>query len=513
LVNIVNPKMRGESRARASRMEDRMRLVTRTIALGVLPCVVVASACSQSNTATDSGAPPAGDSGPPPAAGGTGAFGIVTIGGKQKMYLPQNATFDFDSGTEVGVIAVVDVSATAAPAPSDGGSAATPALITNISLPTPGSEAGSFDAQYATATGGDASVVVAVSSAFPTVWFIDPNTDRVTDTLSLGDTYGQSSFSGGGGYVTGVAVDSPHGRAVLSVWNGYVLIDLATRTVASTILAPAAENFGYDSVTQRIYSPFYGCTDAQGPSGEAAPSCSDPKGPDGVTVMTDGLQVIDLADPDHTVYTYENPDPDPSLLSATPNQPVGSEPDSAAVDPTTGVVVVPSEGDTFQSIIDMSKAVFDKTANTVTAPRRVIDTSAVSGLDAVAIEPTSHIALFEAEFDTQVAAADLTLANQGNASWAYSDMPFLPDGSSFENIGDPHGLAVTTALVGGAPVGFVVDGSLRWVGRIQFAQIAAQASGDAGVSLDPAGLGAPDAGVGLNGIGPFVTYLDVTTLE
>jgi hypothetical protein len=490
-----------------------MRRAKRTIILGVLPCVVVAGACSPSNPTTDSGAAPAGDSGLPPAAGGTGAFGIVTVGGKQKMYLPQNATFDFDSGTEVGLIAVVDVSKAAAPAPSDGGSAATPALITTIELPSPGSEAGSFDPQYATATGGDASVVVAVSSAFPTVWFIDPNTDRVTGTLSLGATYGTSSFSGGGGYVTGVAVDSAHGRAVLSVWNGYVLIDLATRTVASTILAPPAENFGYDSLTQRIYSPFYGCNDAQGPSGESAPSCGDPKGPDGITVMSDGLQVIDLADPDQTVYTYENTDPDSSGLNATPNQPVGSEPDSAAVDPTTGIVVVPSEGDTFQSIIDMSKAVFDKTSKTVTAPRRIIDTSAVSGLDAVAIEPTSHIALFEAEFDTQVAAADLTLSSEGNASWAYSDMPLLPDGNTFENLGDPHGLAVTTALVGGTPVGFVVDGSLRWVGRIEFARIAAQASDDAGVSLDPAGLGAPDAGVGLNGIGPFVTYLDVTTPE
>ncbi|HEY4015643.1 MAG TPA: hypothetical protein VGM06_20025 [Polyangiaceae bacterium] len=490
-----------------------MRLVSRTIVLGVLSCVVAASACSQSNPVADSGAPSPGDSGPPPAAGGTGAFGIVTIGGKQKMYLPQSATFDFDSGTEVGLVAVVDVSAAAAPAPSDGGSAATPALITNIELPTPGSEAGSFDAQYATATGGDASVVVAVSSFFPTVWFIDPNTDRVTGTLSLGDTFGTSSFSGGGGYVTGVAVDSAHDRAVLSVWNGYVLLDLATRTVASTILAPAAENFGYDSVTQRIYSPFYSCNDAQGPAGESAPSCGDPKGPDGITVMTDGLQVIDLADPDHTVYTYENPDPDPTGLSATPNEPVGSEPDSAAVDPTTGVVVVPSEGDTFQSIIDMSNAVFDKASKTVTAPRRIIDTSAVSGLDAVAIEPNSHIALFEAEFDTQVAAADLTLANQGNASWAYSDMPTLPDGTDFNNVGDPHGLAVTTALIGGAPVGFVVDGSLRWVGRIEFAQIAKQATGDAGLSLDPLGLGAPDAGVGLNGIGSYVTYLDVTTPE
>jgi hypothetical protein len=487
------------------------------IAVCVAPCIALAGACTSSSPSSPvTGA--TGDAGPPPASGGTGAFGIVTIGGKQKMYLPQLPVFDADAGTSFGIISVVDVSAPAALPAADGGSTGTPALITNIELPAVGTDAGGFlDVQYATATGGDSSVVVAVSKQSPAVWFIDPQTDQVTGTLMLDASFGQSQFSGGGGYVTGVAVDSPHHRAVLSVWNGFVILDLTTRTIAATISTPPAENFGYDSVTQRIYSPFYDCTASVGSSASGAPispaSCSDPKTPDGITVMTDGLAVIDLADPDHTVYTYENTDIDPTVFGAEPDQPLGAEPDSAAVDPTTGVVVIPSEGDSFQSILDMSKAVFDKAAKTVTAPRRIIDTEAVSGLDAVAIEPNSHIALWEAEFESQVAAADLTLANAGSTSFAFSTMPTMPDGLDFENVGDPHGLAVTTALVGGAPVGFVVDKNLRWIARIEFAQIAAHAAGDAGVDLSPGGSFTLDGGVALAGIAPYVTYLDSNTRE
>ena len=504
-----------------------MRHVHQLIAVGLLSlCAAAGGACFSSSK---SGPAETGDSGttPPPSSGGTGAFGIVTINGKQKMYLPQSSVFDADSGTSHGVISVVDIGASAASTedgsfPADsGGPSAVPALLKTIVLPNAVSDSATFQTdQYATATGGDSSVVVAVSKSCQTIWFIDPNTDTVTGTLVLDSTYGQSSFSGGGGYVTGVAVDSPHNRAILSVWNGFAVVNLATKSIQTTILAPPAENFGYDSVTQRIYSPFYGCTSSSpGSTSDGAPAqtaCNTPKGPDGMTVMTDGLQVIDLSDPTYPVYTYEGvPGADAASAIAfgyDPNLPVGSEPDSASVDPTTQVVVVPSEGDSLQSVIEMSQAVFDKASLTVTAPRHVIDTSAVSDLDAVAIEPHSHIALWEQEFGSQVAATDLTLASAGNVSWAYATMPPLPNGNGFSNVGDPHGLAVTTSLIGGEPVGFVVDQGLRWIGRIDFAQIAKSAVGDAGVSLDPGSILSSDAGIGV-GIRPYVTYLDALAQE
>ncbi len=130
-----------------------------------------------------------------PAPGGTGAFGIITIAGHQKMYLPQPNSF---SATGNAMIAVVDVGL------AGSGVQGAPALLTTIDLGTP---------DYVTATGGDDTIVLGVSTDNARVYFIDPNTDKVTKSITLDASYGKSSFSGGGGYVTGVAVDSPNERA------------------------------------------------------------------------------------------------------------------------------------------------------------------------------------------------------------------------------------------------------------------------------------------------------------
>jgi hypothetical protein len=456
----------------------------------LVPVLGVAGACNNSSSSgpSDSG----GSQGQmdaaslPPGAGGTGAFGIVTIGGKQKMYLPQTtATADGKF-----VVAVVDVSAA-----GDGVNGA-PALITDIDLGT--DDAG--DLEYATATGGDSSMVVAVSTDFPRIWFIDPNMDVVVKTLDLDpNMYGQSSFSGGGGYVTGVAIDSANHRAILSVWNGFALVDLTTQTITSVIQAPPSENFGFDSAHQRILAPFYSCTSSALNGVTMPSSCATPLAPDG-TNMTDGLSVIDLTD--GTVYTYENPGDDDSGLffGPTSEMPVGSEPDSAAADPATGVVVVPSEGGGFTSVIDLSKATFDKTAKTVTAPQQIVQDLSLTG---VAVEYTKHLGFWEEEHGNDVAVADLTQITAGGTAWVHGFMPDLPGdaGETFENLGDPHGIAVTTALVGGGPVGFVVDTNRQWVARVDLAKMVTNESGDASTELEGAMMA------------PYVTYLDANTKE
>lgn len=413
-----------------------------------------------------------------PAAGGTGAFGIVTVNGKQKMYLPQLTPNTAGNMT----IAVVDVGV------AGNGAAGAPALVTNVDL-------GGTD--YATATGGDSTTVIAVSTASPKIWFIDPATDTLIGTTSLDATYGTSSFSGGGGFVTGVAVDAADHRAILSVWNGFAIVDLGTRQITSVIAAPPSENFGFDSVHGRVLAPFYQCTDSQAPNGGSPPACITPLAPDGTTVMTDGLSVIDLAS--GTVYTYEDP------AATDPTQPMGSEPDSAAIDPGTGIAVVPSEGDGWQNIIDFSAAVFDSTKKTVTAPHKVIDGIALTG---AAVEPNAHLAFWEAEHDADIGVADLGLANAGNVGWVHGLMPDLPTsdgvaggGGGFGNLGDPHGIAVTTALTSGGPVGFVVDSGLQWVARVDLTKMLAAEMADADTELTDVQTA------------PFVTYLDAFTKE
>ncbi len=485
-----------------------MRIISRALPLLAFPCAVaVACNFTSGNSNSDAGPTASVDGGAPIAAGGTGAFGIVTIGGKQKMYLPQR-----EDPTGKVYIAVVNVSA------QGNGVNGAPALVTKIELPAPDAGTSIYGAPYATATGGDSSMVIAVSTDFPMIWFIDPNTDTLVKTLTLDSSYGKSNFSGGGGYVTGVAIDSAHHRAILSVWNGFALVDLGTQTITSVIEAPPTENFGFDSVHQRILAPFYDCSSSSvidPDSGVSTPpsSCSSPKAPDGGGVISAGLSVIDLTD--NTVYTYEAP---PPVADATPDyrtsalEPVGTEPDSAAADPTTQVVVVPSEGGSFQNIIDFSQAVFDKASKTVTAPAKIVPNISMTG---VAVESNVHLAFWEEEHSRDVGVADLNAANAGSKSWVHGMMPALPvalpddagtvsglsdgpSGPSFSNLGDPHGIAVTTALTSGGPVGFVVNSALDWVARVDLAQMLSNQSSDASVVLTEAQMA------------PYVTYLDAT---
>ncbi|HLK38756.1 MAG TPA: hypothetical protein VKU41_18465 [Polyangiaceae bacterium] len=469
----------------------------RSVSTAVFSFVSLAAFGAAGGCHFDSGNPSKPDAAvatPPPAAGGTGAFGIVTINGKQKMYLPQSLL----NTSGHGVISVVDVGV------AGQGVQGAPALITTIDLGV--DDAGV--AGFATATGGDASMVIAASTQVPMIWFIDPTMDKVTKVVDLDPSvYGQSSFSGGGGYVTGIAFDGANKRAILSVWNGFALVDLGSQSITKVIQAPPSENFGFDSVHERIIAPFYECSAStllgDGGSVVMPSSCNGPVGPDG-GAMTDGLSVIDLSD--DTVYTYENPAwgiPDDAGNFgplADPNAPVGTEPDSAAIDPTSGVAVIPSEGSSLQSVIDFSKAQFNKAAKTVTAPQQMIPGLSLEG---VAIEYTSHLAFWEGEHSQDVAVANLTQANAGSTAWVHGLMPPLPGGTqtSFSNLGDPHGIAVTTSNTSSGPVGFVVDAGLQWVARVDLAKMATNEGADASTELTETQMA------------PYVTYLDAQTKE
>jgi hypothetical protein len=416
-----------------------------------------------STTTGDGGADGADATPPPPAAGGTGAFGIITINGKQKLYLPLTS---FDTGPNA-TIAVVDVGV------AGNGTAGAPALFKTIDLGDP---------DYATASGGDPNVVIAVSTANRKIRFIDPNTDTLLKTIELPDTFGQSGFSGGGGYVTGVAVDSFNHRAILSVYDGFQIVDLTTMTLGAHIEAAPSENFGFDSVRGRVIAPFYDCTSAYGADGGQLSFCDGYKNVGGETLAS-SLNVIDLAD--NTVYTYVNGS------AASLDEPLGGELDSASVDPTTGTTVVPSEGNGFQNVIDLAHATFDKASKTFTAPVQVIDGF---GYEGVSIAPVGHFALWEGEGTSSIAVADLSQIGKV----VQAEMPSLPESTTWSNMGDPHGVAVATGVLDGKPQGFLVSYDRNWVARIDL-------EGLLGSIQSPEG-GSPDGGTAEG----FVTYLDAT---
>src|SRR5690242_1169841 len=112
-------------------------LSSRHAMVAVSSLLVLASACLNKEEQSSAGVP---DAAVPIAAGGTGAFGIITVDGKQKMYLPV-AVPNRDGH---GIIAVVDVGV------PGNGIAGAPALITEIDLGE------SF--MMATTTGGDSNV-------------------------------------------------------------------------------------------------------------------------------------------------------------------------------------------------------------------------------------------------------------------------------------------------------------------------------------------------------------------
>lgn len=485
-----------------------MRAFRVTLSLGTISALAVAAACSAHN----SGGGPSNDAGfsdsnvnfdvqnggdgqpttdspsdaapPPPSAGGTGAFGVITINGKQKMYLPQrvpSTTLTDDAGNPDYVLAVVDVGV------AGNGVAGAPALMKQIPL---GSMA------YATTTGGDTSMVVAASTDFNDIWFVDPQTDTLVKHINLDSTYGTSSFSGGGGYVTGIAADATTNTAYLSVWNGFAVVDLGTQAITKVIQTPPSENFGFDSVHGYILAPFYQCTGATNANEDGAtPStCGVPMGPEG-GVMSAGLSIIDLKD--DTVYTYEDP------TATDPLNPLGNNPDSASADPISQAYIVPDEFSN-ENVLDFSKATFDKASKTVTAPHVIVQGFSYEG---VAVEPNSHLAFFENEGTSSIALFKIPQAVSGDQGFVSATMPNEPvddagnGGGAFTTVLDPHGIAVSTSILSSKPVGFLVDNQYRWVARVDLTQLAALEEGDASVLA------------GTTQIQAAVTYLDANTPE
>ena len=316
----------------------------------------------------------AGDAAAGPPAVGSGGFGVVTVNGKQKLYLPTTKT----NAAGNSVVSVVDVGVVG------NGIAGAPALITDVDLGT------SHDVGIMAA--GDSTMVLVGSGTTRTIWIIDPQTDTLTKTIALDpSTLKTGSFSSNSvqdTYMNGIAIDSQHRLAYIAQWNGFAVFDMNTMTITSTILANPSENFALDVTHQKLYAPFYDCSTSG--EGTLPPTCVSDAGP--FHTITNGLSVIDLTD--GTVYSYRDP------AAITPTSPLGTNPDQAAVDPATQLVIVADEISE-QYAIDFSQAVFDTAAATVTAPHQLISTglstTGPGGLDGVTIEPSKHFAFFEAE--------------------------------------------------------------------------------------------------------------------
>jgi YVTN family beta-propeller protein len=305
---------------------------------------------------------------------------------------------------------------------------------------------------------------------------IDATTDTVQKTLTLSVTHSfQFSFSSC--MVCGAVIDFQNNLLVFDTAEGYIVYSNGTQLP----LVPAfpAENFGYDSATHQIISPFY------------------TKFNSSVNPLS-GLQAIDAAGG-----AIEN-------FSGF----VGQIPDAAAVDPTTGIAVVANEPFTsttktgLLSLINLSGASVN--GGSFSAPSSSFlfpDTSGLcSGFSQdeqnewtmPAVEASTHTLFVASEFSNCVAVLDMQpIKTAGSprvgASFRFSPMPISPDRLAWTNSLDPHGTAVFVSAGDGKSYGFLVRQDAAYVARIDLQGF-----------LGAATKSGPN---GFTDVSPFVTFL------
>jgi hypothetical protein len=336
------------------------------------------------------------------------------------------------------------------------------------------------EAEAVAATPG---LVIAVSLQYPSIWLIDPATDTVIKFLKLPDGYGFWDVSNRNISMMGVAIDPVRRRAYISVWSGFLILDLDTQDFTGNIYAAPSEHFAFDPVGNRLVAPFYNCPDP-GTFTATPPPCSDYRSLDaGNTLITQGINVIDLGT--GHVFTYVNPDaPDQSA-------PAGLLPDAAAMDPTGGLAIVPVEIPSETLVLDLGHATFTEPtggtgAGTFTASIIELGTSPDSEITGVAIETISRLGIGSSEVDSNIAFYDLTRP-MATGTAITGGLPSLPWGAgSWIGHGDPHN--VLAGVVDGKPVAWLLSQNNKWLARIdleavQQLALTTSSPGDLGADL------------------------------
>jgi hypothetical protein len=412
-------------------MENRMRQP------GLAAIVVLLLAgCSSSSPSPPPSAPEQ------PAETNSASLAIVTVGKQLKAYIPEES-YGADLHARLQVV--------------DAGAAKNGASG-HLGVVDLGEARGRADA-VAAADG----LVIAIGVTYPVIWFIDPATDQVTTRLDLPDTYPAWRVSGRDAYMSGVIIDAPRRRAYASVWNGFIVLDLDTRTIVDEILAAPAENFAFDPQRNRLVAPFYLCPQPLPPEIPTGtpPPCGSYVAPDG-TVITEGLNVVDLST--KKVFTFVDP--------AAPDQsaPVGLEPDATALDITGNRVLVAAESTPWLKVVDLATATFEPgvgaSPGTFTASSVTLTTPV--SLTEVAIEPGSRLGIGMEDGGAFIRPFDLP-GLTADAAIITTSLPDLPWGAGpWQGHGDPHG--VRTGVLDGKPVAWLTNLDHTWLARVDLSR-------------------------------------------
>ncbi|MHB8148279.1 MAG: hypothetical protein ACYDGM_13615 [Vulcanimicrobiaceae bacterium] len=378
----------------------------------ITSATITATITGTSTTATAKLTPTAG------VQSGSGAVGVVTIGGNTYAEVPSAGGLLQIQIAAGGTIASGHKPPfTAAPTPSPSPLVLTPAP--DACAISSGSSIFAYcityDASVAPIPGPQGIInVVDLTSGTPT--FVRSIT---TDATTSG-----VSFSGATCYICGVAWDPKDNAIIISTANGYEFYDPGTasgKQVIATIPAPISENFGYNPVTDQIWSPTY-----------------------------TEFDLVDVAS--RTWYTLTGS----SLTTAG---------DGGAVDSSTNIGMAIDEGPIYDSYVplDSANAILSTpppaagSAGTFTdakASQATTTSDAGCRTTAFAIDSTTHVAFLSGEFSNpdcvgaiQLPSASLTTPFTPTTWMFIPAMPNTPDGNTFDSAGDPH-VAITFNLPG-----------------------------------------------------------------
>ena len=309
----------------------------------------------------------------------------------------------------------------------------TTALVTTIPLP-------SGYQPNATAVNPATSVVVVISYGSPVMYLIDAKQNTLLGNFTVPVT-AFAGYSGGSCQICGVVIDAASNNAILDTAQGTMLFNLNTNQFGKSFPNLAAENFAYNPNTQTALLPTYDQSSFA------------------------GLQTLNLS----------------TGLVAQLSTSVGAEPDSATIDLTTGLAVVPDENTATEYIVNMQQATYSGITFTAPSSSFVVNAPVCAPFWTLAsIENVSHLLFLGTEFDGCLGAAPLPAsavpgAPPTPASLTWGRMPNAPDGNSWNNGADPHGIAVFTSVVDGKAYGFLVDSNGPWVAKIDLKGLAGAA--------------------------------------
>lgn len=225
------------------------------------------------------------------------------------------------------------------------------------------------------------------------------------------------SFTGGSCTICGAAYDAADDGIIIATANGYELYGAPPGNARiKTIAAPVSENFGYNAVTNQVWSPHY-------------PGAGN----------TTGFDLADLASG--------------KLYTLTPTPTGVNEPDQGAVDNGTNIGITSNEFSNDVYLLPFSQATLNAPAAAqFTDPfGQTTLTSSLSSacntmLDDIAVDSQAHLAFFTGEFCSPgpVGVAQLPStsgASPGISDWSFVNVPPVPAGVDWNEAGDPHAVA------------------------------------------------------------------------